>query len=160
MTLGMEEEDRTAAEFGVETRHPFADRRVMEFGMAIPEDLRRHDGVKKFILREAMRDYLPDDVRQRLTSPDASSVFMKPLSEVASGGLLRAPEIECAGWVDGAVARRLYDSMALRHANGDDTYGVAARPLWMIAALEVWMRDVAGSRPIEEDRCEEMTISA
>ena len=160
ITLGMEEEDRTAAEFGVETRHPFADRRVMEFGMAIPEDLRRHDGVRKFVLREAMREYLPDAVGRRMTSPDASSVFMTPLNEVATDGLLHAPAIEHAGWTDGAVARRLYDSMALRYANGDDTYGRDARPLWMIAALEMWMRDVVTLRSAEEDVCEEMTISA
>ena len=57
--LDTEENDRNTAEFGIETRHPFGDRRVMEFAFAIPEDLRCRGGVPKFVVREAVRDRLP-----------------------------------------------------------------------------------------------------
>lgn len=153
-TLATEEEERTAAEFGVETRHPFADRRIMEFGMAIPEDLRWRDGVRKFILREAMREYLPDEVRCRLTSADAAPIFVPPLRGFLNQGLLDAPAIERQGWVDFGEARALCADMLDRHANGDATYADAIWPLWSIAGVEIWMQEVVDRTAIEEDSCE------
>lgn len=156
-TLATEEEDRTAAEFGVETRHPFADRRIMEFGMAIPEDLRWRDGVRKFILREAMREYLPDEVRCRLTSADAAPIFVPLLRGFLDQGLLDAPAIERQGWVDFGEARALCADMFARHANRDATYADAIWPLWSIAGVEIWMQEVVDRTATEEDSCEKMT---
>lgn len=148
--LGTEDDDRTAAPFGIEPRHPFADRRVMEFGLAIPEDLRCRGGVKKFILREAMRGYLPDQVGGRLTSPDASSVFLAPMREWIDGGLLRAARTADQGWVDVQAVHRLDDRMASRYRAGDLSYARDVWPLWSVLAVEVWMREVVESPAFEE----------
>jgi len=154
-----EEDDRTAAEFGVETRHPFADRRIMEFGMAIPEDLRWRDGTRKFILREAMRDYLPDEIRTRRTNAEASPVFIAPLRELVERGLLRDPAIEREGWADAAEARALYEGMMSEYRNGDRSYTAHVWPMWTIAAVEIWTREVVEQDAVEEDSCEKMVMS-
>lgn len=149
--LGTEEDDRVMAEFGIEARHPFADRRVMEFGMAIPDQVRWRDGVKKAVLRDAMRDYLPDDVGARLTSAEASSVFLPPIRECIDSGLLQSSRIERHGWVDVSEVRRLDETITRRYRSGDLSYARDVWPLWSTLAVEIWMREaVETSGTVEE----------
>jgi len=153
--LGIEESVRAGAELGVEMRYPYADRRIMEFGMAIPEDLRWRDGVKKYILRDAMRAYLPDEVRQRLTSPDASAPFVRTLRAMARRQMFEAPLIAREGWVDAGAVRSFYQNVVGRHDAGDSSYGDQTWPLWSVASVELWMRvQAAGAADIgaEETR--------
>lgn len=148
--VAIEDDERAAAAFGVEHRHPFADRRVMEFGMAIPEDLRRRGGVMKFMLRAAMRDYLPEAVAARVTSPEGSGVFLAPMREWIDTGLLRGARIDAAGWADLAAVHRLDDRMSSLYRAGDPSYARDVWPLWSILAVEVWMREVVESVAFEE----------
>ncbi len=57
--------DRSMARYGIELRHPLADRRVIEFAFALPQERLYRDGRTKIILRSAMRDLLPGSVRER-----------------------------------------------------------------------------------------------
>lgn len=139
----IEDEERSAAEFGLEIRCPYADRRIVEFGMAIPEELRWRGGARKFVLREAMRGQVPVEVRRRRTSPDAGSVFVPTLRALADGGLLRDAEIEREGWVDPVEVRAFHDQILARQASGDPEYTRDVWPMWIVAAVELWMREVA-----------------
>jgi asparagine synthase (glutamine-hydrolysing) len=60
--------------FGIETRDPTADRRVVEFCMAIPGSQYLRDGVTRSLIRRAMAGRLPDQLRLRssygLQAPD------------------------------------------------------------------------------------------
>jgi asparagine synthase (glutamine-hydrolysing) len=53
--------------FGIETRDPTADRRVVEFCMAVPGSQYLQDGVTRSLLRRAMAGRLPDQIRLRTT---------------------------------------------------------------------------------------------
>lgn len=65
LTVGLERYNRVGAAYGVEARHPYMDRRLIEFLLAIPpEQLTRH-GWPKFLARRAMAGILPDKVRWR-----------------------------------------------------------------------------------------------
>jgi len=70
--------DRRAAEFHMEARHPFLDRRLASFILSIPQDQTFHDGTRKYILRQAMKGILPENIRSRQTK----TIFN---SEVAIG---------------------------------------------------------------------------
>lgn len=56
-------EDRNSMGNSIETRLPFVDFRVVEFGLALPESVKIREGFGKWILREAMAECLPDRVR-------------------------------------------------------------------------------------------------
>ena len=60
--------------FGIETRDPTADRRVVEFCMAVPGSQYLRNGVTRSLIRRAMQGRLPDEIRLRSTiglqSPD------------------------------------------------------------------------------------------
>ncbi len=57
--------DRNSMAHGIEVRNPFLDYRLIEFAMAIPNDLKIRDGWSKWILREAGQGVLPEQVRTR-----------------------------------------------------------------------------------------------
>ncbi len=53
--------------YGVETRDPTADRRVVEYCLAIPDDQYLRDGTDRWLVRRAMEGRLPDRLRTRTT---------------------------------------------------------------------------------------------
>jgi asparagine synthase (glutamine-hydrolysing) len=155
----LEDEERSAAESGLEIRYPFHDRRMMEFGLAIPEELRWRGGERKFVLRDAMRDSLPAGARARPDSPNAGSVFLPALRALADQGLLRQPAIEREGWAQPGESLAFYHRILARERSGDPDYTDDVWPMWTVAAVELWMREVAdrSSSDTEEDRCEMTT---
>jgi len=65
MPVGFERYDRVAARHGVEIRHPFADKRVIDFCLSLPQDQLRRNGWAKWILRRAFETELPATVAWR-----------------------------------------------------------------------------------------------
>jgi asparagine synthase (glutamine-hydrolysing) len=55
-------EDKNAMHFSVETRLPLLDHRIVELGCSIPVHHKINKGWTKYILREAIKDHLPDDI--------------------------------------------------------------------------------------------------
>ncbi len=56
-------EDRNSMGNSIESRLPFLDHRVLEFGLALRESVKLRDGFGKWILRDAMRGRLPEEIR-------------------------------------------------------------------------------------------------
>jgi len=65
LTVALERYHRVAAYHGIEARHPFADRRLVELCAQQPDRQRFRDGWSKPALRQAMHGRLPDTVRWR-----------------------------------------------------------------------------------------------
>ncbi len=58
-------EDRNSMAFSIESRIPFLDYRLLEFNVNIPEQYKLYNGASKYILRESMKDVLPEKVYNR-----------------------------------------------------------------------------------------------
>lgn len=56
-------EDRNSMGYGVETRLPFMDYRLVEFALALPTRMKIANGYGKWLLRDATRGMVPDMVR-------------------------------------------------------------------------------------------------
>ncbi|MGL5675868.1 MAG: asparagine synthase (glutamine-hydrolyzing) [Cellulosilyticaceae bacterium] len=69
MTSLLERKDRMSMASGVEVRVPFADHRILEYVFNVPWEIKFEGQVEKALLREAMRDYLPDRILNRKKSP-------------------------------------------------------------------------------------------
>ncbi|MGR3495024.1 asparagine synthase-related protein [Citreimonas sp.] len=65
LTVGRERYDRVAAEYGIEPRDPFMDLRVIRACLQTPPEFMQAQGWPKYLLRQAMREKLPDAVRWR-----------------------------------------------------------------------------------------------
>lgn len=107
--------------FGIETRDPLADRRVLEEAVRQPEWWRRRDGAARAIGRAAMRDVLPPEIVERhergMQMPDWLDRLTDRRDEVreefeqlrdhpASRSVIDVPKLErlIAAWPERATA--------------------------------------------------------
>jgi len=134
----LEIDDRSAAFAGVEHRHPFYDRHVIEFAMAIPESQKWRIDRSKFVLRNAMRGLLPELVRERKSKADLTAFVIRTYNALGWRAIFRDMALESAGWVDTAktiatCGERLADPAA-------DLW-----PVWTVFAMELWFRTIFGA---------------
>ncbi|MGR8931767.1 MAG: asparagine synthase (glutamine-hydrolyzing) [Gammaproteobacteria bacterium] len=59
-------EDRDSMAHSVESRVPFLDYRLVEFVLGLPDEFKLYNAVTKRVLREGMRDMLPERIRTRM----------------------------------------------------------------------------------------------
>jgi asparagine synthase (glutamine-hydrolysing) len=132
--------ERATARQGLEDRHPFHDRRLAEFALAIPEEQRWRNGQTKYILREAMRDHLPEPVLQRKVQGDFSILFVKTLEALGAESAFDRLAVASLGWVEPNGVRRMYREMTELYARNDLNYTTRMWPLWGVLAMELWYR--------------------
>lgn len=70
---------KAAAEQGVEARHPFFDRRLVEFCLALPADQKLSQGWTRIVLRRAMDGIVPQAVQWRVRKADLTLSFHRGL---------------------------------------------------------------------------------
>ena len=77
MTVALERHDRVAGAFSIEARHPFFDKRLAEFCLALPWDQKIRKGWPKAILRQAMTGIIPEAVRtsKKMNNPHEIKLF-------------------------------------------------------------------------------------
>ncbi|GLR70927.1 asparagine synthase (glutamine-hydrolyzing) [Agaribacter marinus] len=57
--------DRMSMANSLEVRAPILDKEIMEFAAKVPSKFKFNNGEKKYLLKEAFKDYLPDDILYR-----------------------------------------------------------------------------------------------
>ncbi|RPI13587.1 MAG: asparagine synthase (glutamine-hydrolyzing) [Ignavibacteriae bacterium] len=77
-------EDKNSMAFSVEARLPFLDHRLVEFIFSIPYDYLIRNGWTKFVLRESMKNEIPEDIRLRKGKLAFSVPQKKWLKEISS----------------------------------------------------------------------------
>lgn len=124
------------AAFGVETRFPLLDRRLVEYMFAAPREQKIRYGEVRLLQRRAMRGILPEVVLERHVKKNLNVVlrrqqhghFVEELKKLFSGGPLRAEE-----YFDRAY---LHESYRRYLASGEKN---AAVPLWFAMNVERWL---------------------
>lgn len=132
---------RMARHAGLELRHPFLDRRVVEFLMALPDDLRFRDGQHRFLLRRVMKDILPPAIAQRLDKPNLDEVLLDGLRVADPPRVLQDRlQVVDRGWVNHAELQTLWPraQRALREPWRDDDGTLLT--LWQILGAEAAAR--------------------
>ncbi len=88
-------EDRSSMWHSIEARTPFADdHRLVEFVFNIPGVYKIHNGISKHLLREAMRSYLPKQIKERTDKLGFVTPIDKWMSEIKK---------ECLDFFDDSV---------------------------------------------------------
>jgi asparagine synthase (glutamine-hydrolysing) len=77
ITVALERYDRVAASHSIEALHPFMDKRLAEFCLALPWDQKIREGWTKLILRRATKGLLPEEVRWRPGWEHLGHTFMQ-----------------------------------------------------------------------------------
>ncbi len=63
------------SKYSVEARHPFLDRRMLEFAISIPENMRFNLGLTKIVIRNAFEERLPRSIIFRKGKAEFSQLF-------------------------------------------------------------------------------------
>lgn len=123
--------DRASMAHGLEVRSPFLDHEVMEFAAQVPAKYKIRPSSKKWLLKQAFADDLPETILNR--SKDG---FGSPVNEWFRGGLREytRDRLERLG------QRELFDAAGLqtmldRHIDGTEAHGIR---LWDLIMLEGW----------------------
>ena len=147
---GTELDERASSSFGLEKRHPFYDRRIIEFALALPEEQRWGDK-PKFILRKAMGGLLPTSVRERILKADFSCIFAQALLTESNAAIFQSLSVASMGWVDGGQIWTAYQTMARCYSRGDEDYRFHVAPLWMVFGVELWFRTIFQEQNLHRD---------
>ncbi len=127
--------DRMSMAHSLEVRPPFLDNRLVEFAAALPESLKVSPaGTLKHILRELMRDKLPEAVLTRKKEGfdiPAHRWFRGPLKPLLYDALSPAA-VRATGLFDSAAIERVKRAHLARRANlGYQLWGLTILFLWM-----------------------------
>ena len=127
--------DRMSMAHGLETRSPFLDTAVVEFGASLPNRLRMRLGTGKILLRRAMKGILPESILSR-----GKMGFGAPLAAWFRGeldGLVRERLLQPGSPIYEYVRPEPVAALVARH-------GSAAADLspqiWALLTLESWLR--------------------
>ena len=124
--------DRVAAGFGIETRHPYLDRRLVELVASLPPSLLYQAGQGKRILREAMKGILPEKIRLRQGKTSFVSFIDYSLRERAAPVLdhLFQNMISAEwGFVDERKLRYMYNGLQAGNSVAGGGFALGSRPL-------------------------------
>ena len=87
MTSLLERKDRMSMASGLEVRVPFGDHRILEYVFNVPWSIKFENNTEKALLRNAMKDYLPEKILWRKKSPYPKThnpEYLKIVSEMLS----------------------------------------------------------------------------
>ncbi len=141
--------ERTSAEYALEQRHPFFDRRLVEFCVAMPEAQRWHGDRTKAVMRRALHDRLPPIVRERRDKGDFSPLFIRQLEDLGGERFVDHLRIAARGWVDQGRISAMFREMRRRYARRPDVHEAYVdwlMPVWSVAGVELWYRSVVEGR--------------
>ena len=125
--------DRFVSSFGMETRHPFLDRRVLEFLVSIPPEQVYKGGRKRLVIRRAMKGILPEAVRLKWAKgsqqPFAHYVFREKAA-AAIKDLFEDPFLSKIGVVADDKLMHAFDAYVAGESS-EEFGGVISLKLWL-----------------------------
>jgi asparagine synthase (glutamine-hydrolysing) len=126
-------QDQMSMAASIESRVPFLDHIFVEFSASVPDRLKVRRGTGKYILREAVKDILPQEtlVRPKMGFPTPLVAWLSDARAAALYDRLRNRDGLLASCTDRAALNRLLDDHAQRRVDATDR-------IWRLLNLEIW----------------------
>jgi asparagine synthase (glutamine-hydrolysing) len=127
---------------GLEARSPLLDHPLMEFAASLPSQMKMNGGIKKYILKEAVKPLLPKEIIERPKMGFGVPLehwFRHELKDLAYDVLL-SDSLRHRGYFHERVIRRLLDE----HTRGTRSWHYQ---LWNLLMFESWHRMFVDARP-------------
>jgi asparagine synthase (glutamine-hydrolysing) len=132
--------------FGLVYHCPFHDKRVVEFGFALPEEQRWRGEHWKFILRNCMKGTLPDKVRLRTQKVAYDQVFAKALAQSWNGRSFHLPNTLSLGWLKSRELGAMYKELEFAYRVRNQEWLPHVWPLWTSYAIDKWFGNEFSSK--------------
>jgi asparagine synthase (glutamine-hydrolysing) len=138
---GLEITNQLAAYHGLEISFPFFDRRLMEYCVGIPPDQKLSDGWTRVVLRRAIKDHIPEDIRLRLTKAEFGTYFAYLLN-VHERSALNELAADDSNRLFNYVDRGKFRSVLSRYYSAPTNMIREAEMLYASLTLSRWMNFV------------------
>lgn len=129
-------EDRTSMGNSLETRTPFLDYRIVEFAAQIPSSLKLKNFSTKYVLREALKGILPEQIRMRKDKkgfPTPAAIWFRTSQKNYLQDIIESKEFKARDIFDVNYVKNIFNE----HQRGyDHTF-----KLWFILNMELWFRE-------------------
>ncbi len=136
LTHQLEGADKLSARHGIETRHPFFDRKLAEFCVALPSGQKMSDGWTRLIMRRAMVGLLPEEIRRRPGKADFLGSYIHAIVTMNSA-LLETAFHDCQeavkNYVDPQAFELRFRGLLARPMQSDPSF------LWPVLSLGLWL---------------------
>ena len=97
--------DKSSAAWGLEVRVPFLDLEFLKYYMTLPANVKTQYGLEKYILRQSVDGYLPDDILNRPKEAMSDGVSHQGRSWST---IIQEHAMKLTGITDGLVAEKEY----------------------------------------------------
>ena len=136
-------EDRNSMAFSMEARLPFLDFRLVEYIFSLPSEQKIREGITKVVLRNAMKQHLPNEVRNRhdkmgFVTPD--DVWFKSVLKEKILGVLNSKSFSDRGYFVAGKTREIFEDCC----EGKRRIGPT---IWRWVNLELWLRTFVDRGP-------------
>lgn len=132
----LERGDRMTMAASLEARMPFMDHRLAAFASSLPDSMRVRGRTTKWILREAMKRLLPEDILERPKvgfRVPVNEWFRGPMKSFLCDHLLGHDSITSSYY-----NRPVLDKILSDHVSGRQNH---EKVLWCLLSLEIWHRE-------------------
>jgi len=138
--------DRSAAAFAIEVRHPFMDKRLIEFCLALPPEQKLYNGWGRIVMRRAMSGILPEEIRWRGGKTDMNPNFIHGLLK-NSRRALDEVVLDLSGQVERFVDPYTFRELYQRLISQQKVKLADAMTFWKVATLAHWLRHSVWVKP-------------
>tara|TARA_Y100000816_G_C26108192_1_gene589870 strand:- start:8556 stop:10448 length:1893 start_codon:yes stop_codon:yes gene_type:complete len=128
--------DRSAMASSLETRAPFLDHKLIELAWKIPQSLKIKNGSGKWILRQILNKYVPNNLTERPKMGFAvplDSWLRGPLRDWAED-LLDEKRLHYEGYLNSKIIRQKW----LEHLSGHRNW---QSDLWDVLMFQAWLKE-------------------
>ncbi len=131
----LNKKDRMTMAASIEARVPFLDHKLVEFGLTLPTHLRMHKMTSKWIIRQVMKDKLPQTNVQRPKTgwPMPLDDWFRHDMKQQAGDILLGDECKQRGIFQPHSMRGMLE----QHWSGKANFG---RQLFMALCMELWLK--------------------
>jgi asparagine synthase (glutamine-hydrolysing) len=137
-TLVLEQLDRSAAAFSMEARHPFMDKRLIGFCLALPPEQKLSQGWSRIVLRRALAKVLPQQVLWRGGKTDMTPNYLRGLltfdRECLEEVMVNHVE-DLARYINTATLQAAYSRLTSK----SKVYIDDALTVWRVVILARWL---------------------
>ena len=130
-------EDKNSMRWSIESRVPFCDHELVEYVLSLPPQAIIKKGVTKRVLREALKDILPENVRNRVSkigfaTPDENLLRTEQGYRLVKS-IIQSHSFRNRKYWKVDIIRKMLEE----HYKGEKNY---SQELWKVIILELWFR--------------------
>ncbi len=126
-------QDQMSMAASIESRVPLLDHELVEFASSIPDSLKIHNGVQKYIFKKAIEDLLPREIvfRKKMGFPTPLRAWLLDRQARPFYDAVLNP----SGFIASVLELGPVEQLIQRHLNGQED---ATDRIWRLLTLELW----------------------